>query len=285
MADKDIKVLSSNSTDDVLTFAKISEFNTMEEVDIADYLLVSGFRDDEELTRRIRISDIANYFKENINLNMQWFIPVLKNDDGKIHWEFHNIDDVGTRENAPGVEHPILPIDLAAVIGDASDEKSGLLNPVYKAKLDTLDNVTYDSDGTMTSADKIKLDNIEANANNYSLPIASASTLGGVKVDNATITIDNSGVIRSAAGAPEAYPITITVSDWNPLTNMCKIDLAVDTAKRNIVDVAATSLDEWCNCRVHAVHEDATGITFACQTIPTHNLNACVISMRLVYPS
>ena len=118
MADKDIKVLSSNSTDDVLTFAKISEFNTMEEVDIADYLLVSGFRDGEELTRRIRISDIANYFKENINLNMQWFIPVLKNDDGKIHWEFHNIDDVGTQENAHGVEHPILPIDLAAVIGD-----------------------------------------------------------------------------------------------------------------------------------------------------------------------
>lgn len=36
--------------------------------------------------------------------------------------------------------------------------------------------------GIMTSADKNKLDNIAENANNYSLPTASATVLGGIKV-------------------------------------------------------------------------------------------------------
>lgn len=45
-----------------------------------------------------------------------------------------------------------------------------------------------------------KLDGIEANANNYSLPTASTSTKGGVKVDGITITIDANGVISAVGG-------------------------------------------------------------------------------------
>ena len=45
-------------------------------------------------------------------------------------------------------------------------------------------NATSDVNGLMTSADKTKLDGIAENANNYSLPSATDTTLGGVRVGN-----------------------------------------------------------------------------------------------------
>lgn len=45
----------------------------------------------------------------------------------------------------------------------------------------TYGNATTGAAGLMSAADKSKLDGIAANANNYSLPLASASTRGGVK--------------------------------------------------------------------------------------------------------
>ena len=48
---------------------------------------------------------------------------------------------------------------------------------------------------------KTKLDGIATSANNYSLPTSSTSTLGGVKVDGSTITINGSGVISSSGGS------------------------------------------------------------------------------------
>ena len=47
-----------------------------------------------------------------------------------------------------------------------------------------------------TTALKTKLDGIEAQANKYILPVATNATLGGVKVDNSTIVIED-GVIRA----------------------------------------------------------------------------------------
>lgn len=46
----------------------------------------------------------------------------------------------------------------------------------------TYGNVTENAAGLMSASDKKKLDGIQAGANAYSLPIASASTVGGVKV-------------------------------------------------------------------------------------------------------
>ena len=58
------------------------------------------------------------------------------------------------------------------------------------------------TDNNYTSTEKDKLSGIEANANNYSLPTASTSTLGGVKVDGITITISN-GVISAQGGGTD----------------------------------------------------------------------------------
>lgn len=60
----------------------------------------------------------------------------------------------------------------------------------------TLQQATTTSAGAMSSADKTKLDGIETGANNYTLPTATASTLGGVKigtgikVTDGTVSID-----------------------------------------------------------------------------------------------
>ena len=49
-----------------------------------------------------------------------------------------------------------------------------------------------------TDALKSKLDGIHANANNYSLPTASSTTLGGIKVGT-NLSIDGDGVLSSTA--------------------------------------------------------------------------------------
>lgn len=53
-----------------------------------------------------------------------------------------------------------------------------------------------------------KLNGIEAQANKYVLPTASNATLGGVKVDAETITIDNNGVIHAAAASTSLESLT-----------------------------------------------------------------------------
>ena len=54
------------------------------------------------------------------------------------------------------------------------------------------------TDTNYTQAEKTKLAGIANNANNYSLPVASASKLGGVKI-GANISIDANGVISVSA--------------------------------------------------------------------------------------
>lgn len=67
---------------------------------------------------------------------------------------------------------------------------------------------TQTAAGVLTAADKTKLDNIEAGANNYSLPAATASEMGGVKLGNATVqTVAPASVSATAA---RSYAVQIT---------------------------------------------------------------------------
>lgn len=62
-----------------------------------------------------------------------------------------------------------------------------------------IDKATNEFAGVMTSSDKIKLDGIANNANNYSLPTASSTTKGGITLGysqndkNYPVALDNSG--------------------------------------------------------------------------------------------
>ena len=68
---------------------------------------------------------------------------------------------------------------------------SGSMSDVY------INSATSSVAGVMSASDKAKLDGIAANANNYSLPTASASTLGGIKVGS-NLSINN-GVLSGTA--------------------------------------------------------------------------------------
>ena len=68
---------------------------------------------------------------------------------------------------------------------------SGGMSDVY------INSATSAVAGVMSASDKAKLDGIAANANNYSLPTASASTLGGIKVGS-NLSINN-GVLSGTA--------------------------------------------------------------------------------------
>ena len=59
--------------------------------------------------------------------------------------------------------------------------------------------------GAMASTDKSKLDNIEAYANNYVLPAATASALGGIKVGT-NLSIDASGVLSAVDTTYSSLP-------------------------------------------------------------------------------
>ena len=74
--------------------------------------------------------------------------------------------------------------DNITIVADASSDKI-----VISAIDTTYDVATQSKAGLMSSGDKTKLDGIEEGANNYALPEATTSTLGGVKTgDNITNT-------------------------------------------------------------------------------------------------
>ena len=73
-------------------------------------------------------------------------------------------------------------------------------------------NATTSAAGLMSSADKTKLDGVATSANNYTLPTASASTLGGIKIGTG-LSIDGSGVVTASGSSSSdgsLEPITTT---------------------------------------------------------------------------
>ena len=81
------------------------------------------------------------------------------------------------------------------------DVKINLKDTTYSA-------ATQRASGLMSASDKIKLDGIANNANNYTytLPTASANTLGGVKIGS-NITIDSNGKISGTPNTDTQYKI------------------------------------------------------------------------------
>ena len=83
----------------------------------------------------------------------------------------------------------------------------------------TEDTATITSNGLMAKEDKAKLNNIAEGANNYSLPPASTETLGGVKVDGTTTTIDNNGVLHAAGSGGGGSIETLSDVELEELDN------------------------------------------------------------------
>lgn len=78
----------------------------------------------------------------------------------------------------------------------------------------TYGNATTGAAGLMSAEDKQKLDGIATGANNYSLPTASASTLGGVKVGS-NITLSSGTISLTKANVTAALGYTPPTQDTN----------------------------------------------------------------------
>lgn len=84
--------------------------------------------------------------------------------------------------------------------GRTSDGKTQILYEVNgeNCSADLLE-AAFDSNGVMSAADKVKLDGIAANANNYTLPTATTAALGGIKTNytnngkNYKVNVDSNG--------------------------------------------------------------------------------------------
>jgi len=103
----------------------------------------------------------------------------------------------GIAASANNYSHPTqTAIDVNATddgISVVDRVQVNTLGHVTAVSLRNLTNATTTTPGPMSAADKLKLDGIAANANNYSLPTAEANVLGGIKIGS-TLSIA-SGIV------------------------------------------------------------------------------------------
>lgn len=94
---------------------------------------------------------------------------------------------------------------------------------------------TTSENGFMSAEDKAKLDGITANANNYSLPKASDSTLGGIKVGT-NLAIDGNGVLSATDTTYSAA--TTTTDGLMSKSDKSKLNGIAEGANKTTVDSA-----------------------------------------------
>lgn len=100
----------------------------------------------------------------------------------------------------------LTSVPVASVVGQTGNittaqVATALTDAGYKLTDTTYGLATTTSNGLMSATDKTKLDGIAANANNYTLPTASSSTKGGIKVGT-TLSISGE-VIDLKSGFPK----------------------------------------------------------------------------------
>ena len=107
------------------------------------------------------------------------------------------IDGTSITINNTGVISSNIPTASTSVLGGVKVDGTSITidaNGVITATAQegtTYNKASASADGLMSKEHFSKLEGIAANANNYSLPTASTTTLGGVKIDGTSITINN----------------------------------------------------------------------------------------------
>lgn len=145
------------------------------------------------------------------------------------------INNSGVRNIATGGSNGTIKVNINGTSSDVAVK--GLGSAAYSATTDFAtashihENSTTTTAGFMSAVDKQKLDGIENNANNYSLPTASSSTLGGIKVGtnlsindgvlSATDTIytNGNGISLSGTTFSAAFPTSGTPADLGTASN------------------------------------------------------------------
>lgn len=84
-------------------------------------------------------------------------------------------------------------------------------------------------------------------------------------------------ILKSELKITQSDTLTLTMAAWD--NNAQTIAYTHDTAKRSVIDVDPSSIEEWASCGILATAETASGITFTCKTVPTNALTFRVTSM------
>lgn len=117
----------------------------------------------------------------------------------------------------------------------------------------TYGNASTSSAGLMSATDKAKLDGIANNANNYSLPTASSSTLGGVKTTSTVTSTSGLTACPIINGVPyykdtnnqytlSSFSVTATASELNVLDG-----ITATTAELNYCDGVTSNIQTQLN--------------------------------------
>lgn len=133
----------------------------------------------------------------------------------------------------------------------------------------TYDVATTDTDGLMSSTDKSKLDGIAEGANNYTLPQATTTTLGGVKVGS-NISV-SSGTISVADGTTAAKGVVQLSTTAGDSTTTAATPKLVQESINNL----QTSLES----RLSAVYTPKGSIAFASLPTPSSTIKGHVYNI------
>lgn len=119
----------------------------------------------------------------------------------------------GIAENANNYS---LPTASTSILGGIKvGTNLSINNGVLSSKDTTYTTVTTSVDGLMSKSDKAKLDSIAENANNYVLPTASTTTLGGVVVDES---------LNNTANPVQNKAVKTAIDEINSQLSWAKID-------------------------------------------------------------
>ncbi len=109
------------------------------------------------------------------------------------------------------------------------------------------------TDANYTAAEKTKLEGIEAGANKYTLPTASASTLGGVKI-GANVNVASDGTI------------SVTALEWDNITNR-PTALSAFTNDENFITKSVSDLTNYYTKASTYSREEVNNIVSGIKTI------------------
>ena len=123
--------------------------------------------------------------------------------------------------------------------GTISVNKQNVIDALGYTPIDETNIASSDSNGLMSTDDKTKLDSIEQNANNYTLPVANATILGGVKIGN-NITNTNGNISITKQNVTDA--LGYTPIDDDTITNeYAKLDSPTFTGIPTVPSISANN--------------------------------------------
>ena len=120
-----------------------------------------------------------------------------------------------------------------------------------------------------------------------SLPTASTSTLGGVKVDGTTIDIDGNGVISFSGIGIEhliTTTATLTVAGWSSNSQTVNVS-GVTSSNAVIVTYAPESRSAYVAADIYCSAQGSGTLTFVCTTTPSVSITVNIIVMSVNLPA